>query len=925
MYIFTPCNISYKRRVRTLLAALSFLCVLPLCAQNAGGAVSPAERLFAFFKKASRFDYDFPREKVYLHFDNSAYIEGDTIWYQAYVVRASTLRPVALSRVLYVELLNADGQLMEKQTLRVDSAGRADGSLCLNLPVRAGYYEVRAYTRAMTNWGASACFSRVFPVFTAENPQSDVDRRADISLARLSVPEPEAQKRATIGAPRPYLMQNAAGRQLDFYPEGGHRARGVDQQIAFKLTDGRGNPVADTLQVFDAGGRLCAEAVPEHEGMGSFVLPAGFADGYVVLKNVRKGAKARRYSLPAAVGAYALHARVTDEGLWVSVAANDSAVQAGGVLGLAAFSRENACFFDTLTAQPEPVEILIPRRALREGVNRVELFGSDGRSFASRMVWYGAEDALQRRRVRVEVEQNAKEYAPFVPAVVQMRLTDADERPVQATVSVAVRDEAGNIVANPAGGMAVEMLLASELRGYVHRPDLYFTENDARHRRMLDLLLMVQGWTANSFDTMCGADTFRLTQPIENKLIVRGTLYKENDKREPQPGMNLSFRAYSLVGHRIGGETRTDAQGRFAFESDVDFSGDFIAQFTSTDDKGKRKWGRLALDRWFAPNPRPLFAPELALVEPDTAVAGVPQRVPVTFEWKDTIPRTLPTVLGEADVKVRNKYRGFTGNRYTWRGGEKHGMRRATKFYNIEQECEHVKDLGMQPGDLPHLLGLLEKDFEYSRYETVDMALAHMAGFAQDGGTSAAAQTGVEPELSTAERAYGGKFLQPDWTYHGLPIEVYFNNEPFSDLAGRFPELYTDISAEEIKSVSIVFENRRTDAVTGKTKRYSSEKYKMYVYEIPDKYRYDNRKGVEKRRIQGFASKTQFYAPNYRSFDLPTDRDMRRTLHWAPAVTTDAAGRAHLIFFTNARAGQRLDISIRGITPDGRMVDYDTH
>lgn len=561
MYIFTPYNISCKRRMRTLLTVLFLLCFLPLCAQTGGGAVSPAERLFAFFKKASRFDYDFPREKVYLHFDNSAYIEGDTIWYQAYVVRASTLRPAALSRVLYVELLNADGQLMEKQTLPVDSTGRADGSLCLNLPVRAGYYEVRAYTRAMTNWGVSACFSRVFPVFTAENPQSDVDRRTDMTLARLSVPEPEAQKRATIGAPRPYLMQKTDCRQLDFYPEGGHRARGVDQQIAFKLTDGRGNPVADTLLVFDAGGRLCAEAVPEHEGMGSFMLSAAFADGYATLKGALKDATPGRYSLPAAVGAYALHARITDEGLWVNVAANDSAVQAGGLLGLAVFSRENACFFDTLTAQPDPVEILIPRRALREGVNRVELFGCDGRSLASRMVWCGADDVLHRRRVRVEVEQNEKEYAPFVPAVVQMRLTDADERPVQATVSVAVRDEAGNIVANPAGGMAVEMLLASELRGYVHRPDLYFTENDARHRRMLDLLLMVQGWTASSFDTMCGADTFRSAQPIEDKLIVRGTLYKENDKREPQPGMNLSFRAYSLDGHRIGAKRAPTRRG----------------------------------------------------------------------------------------------------------------------------------------------------------------------------------------------------------------------------------------------------------------------------------------------------------------------------------------------------------------------------
>ena len=61
---------------------------------------SQAEQLFDKFKAASRFDYRYPREKVYVHLDNSAYFEGDTIWYKAYVVRASSLSTTNLSRVL---------------------------------------------------------------------------------------------------------------------------------------------------------------------------------------------------------------------------------------------------------------------------------------------------------------------------------------------------------------------------------------------------------------------------------------------------------------------------------------------------------------------------------------------------------------------------------------------------------------------------------------------------------------------------------------------------------------------------------------------------------------------------------------------------------------------------------------------------------
>lgn len=83
--------------------------------------LSETEQLFSQFKRAARFDYNFPREKVYVHFDNLGYLMGDTIWYKAYVVRASSLKPTNLSRILYIELLNADGQMITQNIHKLDS------------------------------------------------------------------------------------------------------------------------------------------------------------------------------------------------------------------------------------------------------------------------------------------------------------------------------------------------------------------------------------------------------------------------------------------------------------------------------------------------------------------------------------------------------------------------------------------------------------------------------------------------------------------------------------------------------------------------------------------------------------------------------------------------------------------------------------
>ena len=196
-----------------------------ISAQGQGG---DAERLFAYFKTLSGFDNQYPREKVYLHTDNDAYMEGETLWFKAYVVRASTLRPEPVSKVLYVELLDDCGRISQRRLLRLDSLGRAEGDIALELPVRAGYYELRAYTREMVNWGEEACFSRVIPVF-GENDSAA--RQVDIPpVADGTDPE-----RRTL---RPQLRPQKSGKRIvSFFPEGGNRIAGAAQRVAFSVNN----------------------------------------------------------------------------------------------------------------------------------------------------------------------------------------------------------------------------------------------------------------------------------------------------------------------------------------------------------------------------------------------------------------------------------------------------------------------------------------------------------------------------------------------------------------------------------------------------------------------------------------------------------------------------------------------------------------
>ena len=341
-----------------------------------------------------------------------------------------------------------------------------------------------------------------------------------------------------------------------------------------------------------------------------------------------------------------------------------------------------------------------------------------GQSYSTRLIWMPITEE-ENKHVSVSMQQNKRLYEAFEPAVVKIQLKDANNHPVHSVFSMAIRDASGNITDTNDGGVEADMLLSSEIKGHVSHPELYFVKNDAAHRRMLDLLLMIQGWTANHFTTMCGKNPFILKQPIEDVPILRGTLYADNNRLHPRKNYNLKMLAYSLNGKSLQGSTQTDANGQFSFANYADFNGDYFMQFNIRNNKNHSSWARLTIDQWYSPKPRAFTAPDLQLNIPkqkDSIIVYERNYEPETFVWQDTIPHSLPTSLSEAVASIKGKYRGFTGGRYTCNGGEQHGEERAIKYYNVAQIVEQLKDEGKPVPDLGDILPMLDKDFSVTRY-----------------------------------------------------------------------------------------------------------------------------------------------------------------------------------------------------------------
>jgi hypothetical protein len=97
----------------------------------------------------------------------------------------------------------------------------------------------------------------------------------------------------------------------------------------------------------------------------------------------------------------------------------------------------------------------------------------------------------------------------------------------------------------------------------------------------------------------------------------------------------------------------------------------------------------------------------------------------------------------------------------------------------------------------------------------------------------------------------------------------------------------------------------------------------LYVIDIsmyPKGLRSSKVKGQRQTTFRGYTSGTEFYAPEYPDGPIKGDVDYRRTLYWNPALTTDANGRAEVLFYNNGYSKQ-FHISAEGITPQGVILN----
>ena len=466
------------------------------------------------------------QEKVYLHLDNNCYYKGDDIWYKAYVVRADDNTYTDMSRLLYVELVSPDGMLVERQTVVVSADGHGQGSFNLTDSLYSGYYELRAYTRWMMNFCVTEhpAQRRVKEHFYNERMANDFFRLFGTIYSRV-VPvyeRPETKgdytQKYIISRPKTRLDKDVEqGLSVSFYPEGGHLIAGTRCNVAFEAMNEEGEQV-------DVTGRVGNTTLKtEHQGRGSFTIDVP-RDGNLRAVFNYDGRECS-FKLPK-TEAMGCALTVKNEG--AKAKAN---VQLRGVVSQANFaaivlSRGMLKHFERFRPDAKGnATIDIDTSKLPTGVADLIIVDDEGTPMADRLFFVNHHDYEQGHIVAT---LDSADYGPYAPVTLTLQSPAGTD-----WLSVSVRDAATDDPSYDTGNMMTELLLSSELKGFIPHPDYYFEADDEQHHRHLDLLMMVQGWRRYDYAELTADKPLRYRP--EQRLNVDGCVYPMTDSDDYTP------------------------------------------------------------------------------------------------------------------------------------------------------------------------------------------------------------------------------------------------------------------------------------------------------------------------------------------------------------------------------------------------------
>ncbi|GAB3931429.1 carboxypeptidase-like regulatory domain-containing protein [Mucilaginibacter myungsuensis] len=602
-----------KHMIKCLLAAVVTLSLAFTFKQ----ADDPIDKLVAALQKWSAAS---PQEKVYLHLDRPYYALGDTIWFKGYVTTGAKHQLSAMSGALYVDLIDERDSIVRKLKLPV-TTGMVMGNMTLDDNLTEGNYRIRAYTQWMRNAGEEYFFDETFTIgsvyssgivtradynyktvdgknvlaanltYTDENGKPLINKSViyriyiDKKLSYTKSTKTDANgvialniandnKIDLAGAYIRSTLSNAANKEINkitpikamlaqsdvqIFPEGGNLVNGVTSRVGFKAVGIDGLGLAISGKVLDNDNKEITAFSTLYAGMGSFVLrpeqgktytaKVAFADGSIK-------------SIPLQVatdGGYVLGVyQPGNDSVLVRINTAQQQVAQPKNVGLIVQAGGESVFATNVIMDQPMKSVWLDRKAFPSGIAQFTLFDAMGKPVNERVAFIKSNN-----RMELDIKPGKSSYRSKEPVSMALMAKDGNGKATAANFSVSVVDES-KVPSDEADETSIfsSLLLSSDIKGYIEKPNYYFMKDDEPTNTALDNLMLTQGYRRFKWTEIEKLANSKPAFELEN---VGTTISGKVQTLTHKPLYNATVTLLSVKA-KVTKFTSTDSAGRFRFD-----------------------------------------------------------------------------------------------------------------------------------------------------------------------------------------------------------------------------------------------------------------------------------------------------------------------------------------------------------------------
>lgn len=764
----------------------------------------------------------YPIEKIHIHTNQPFYLKTDTIWFKAYVINTNLNRPSTASNILLVDLISPDGKMVRQIKLKLN-VGLADGYFVLSDTLRTGNYLLRAYTNGLNNYGSPFYYRKIVNI-TDNN----------------------------IEPVKPKLVNNFS---INFFPEGGELVYGVKSTVGFKAVGDDGKGAKITGDVVDDNGKRVAKIVVENFGMGRFDIVPEPNRKYFADVTSFNGRFIKEILPIAQQKGYVLGIENKVDSILVNIATNSSTMQSDIVLvasqdGLVRYASKQQ--LSSLNHQ-----FAIDKSIFYTGVIQFTLFNSDAIPVAERLIFCNHNDKLNI------IASNKAVYEKREKVELLVDLKDFDGASEIGSLSISVYNE----LEYPADdgdeqSIYADLLLMSDLKGYIEKPNSYFLNSDSLNARNLDNLMLTQGWRRFSWKEQLSKKMIQ----AENKTLITDKIGGNIKFSNGKPYASADIILYQQGYYRDILFTKTDSMGMFSFEN-LNLIDESRIVIVPVDQKNNN----LVIN-----------------------VLGLDKQIQVEDIAQIDKILVLDSVSANENKVINNLFKTFLGTtlkQITITGKRGAEVISGTANLNGSGKADAV---------------VLAKDLETTHNLTTYL-VNNITGLKLSKGKIYSRNV---PEINVETGTEGALSPPPMLViFDGMPVDQ--NDFNISDINPN------DVASIEIlkgTSAGIYGLNGLGGVIIITQKR---------GFNSDDNYSLNSKKGLFNFSVTGYQVKREYYSPNH-DLQKPLKYDFRKALYWNPSVITAKDKTNKLVFFNSDYSGQ-IKVVIEGINAEGsvgRHVHY---